>query len=110
MVRTWLKDLKASLALTEATTKRSISVEYHRLMNIKLTEWPISGPSTWLVIWENLICQAKQFNVILENWLTDVSSVWQQVPGVARYFDEVEGKVVQGKQHKYLPADISVAI
>ena len=46
----------------------------------------------------------------LENWLTDVSSVWQRVPGVAGYFDEVERKVVQGKQHKYLPADIIAAI
>ena len=45
-----------------------------------------------------------------ENWLTDVSSVWQRVPGVAGYFDEVERKVVQGKQYKYLPADISAAI
>ena len=109
-VRTWLKDLKALSAPPEATTKRSISVEYHRLMNIGLTEWPTGGPSTWLAKWEDLICRAEQFNVTLENWLTDVSSVWQRVPGVAGYFDEVERKVVQGKQHKYSPADISAAI
>ncbi|MCJ1347915.1 hypothetical protein MMC31_006145 [Peltigera leucophlebia] len=36
-------------------------------------------------------------------------SVWQRVPGVAGYFDEVEQKVVQGKQHKYLLSDITFA-
>lgn len=109
-VRTWLKDLKASSAPPGATTKRSISVEYHRLMNIGLTEWPPGGPGAWLAKWEDLICRAQQFNVTLENWLTDVSSVWQRVPGVAGYFDDVERKVVQGKQHKYSVADISAAI
>ena len=110
LVKTWLKNLKALSALPKATTKQSISVKYHRLMNIRLTEWPTGGPSTWLAKWEDLICRAEQFNVTLENWLTDVSSVWQRVPGVAGYFDEVERKVVQGKQHKYSPADISAAI
>ncbi|MCJ1349118.1 hypothetical protein MMC31_007354 [Peltigera leucophlebia] len=103
-------DLKASSAPPEATIKRSISVGYHRLMNIGLTEWPTGGPGAWLAKWEDLICRAEQFNVTLENWLTDVSSVWQRVPGVAGYFDQVERKVVHGKQHKYLPADISAAI
>ena len=79
-------------------------------MNIGLTEWPIGGPSTWPANWKDLICRAEQFNITLENWLTDVSSVWQQVPGIAGYFDEVKKKVVQRKQHKYLPANISVAI
>ena len=37
-VRTLLQDLKVSSALQEATTKRSISVEYHHLMNIRLIE------------------------------------------------------------------------
>ncbi len=74
-VRTWLKDLKASSAPTEAAIKRSISVEYHRLMNIGLTEWPTGGPSVWLAKWEDLICRAEQFNVTLENWLTGVGSV-----------------------------------
>lgn len=75
-------------------------------MNIGLTEWPPGGQGAWLAKWEDLICRAQQFNVTLENWLTDVSSV----PGVAGYFDDVERKVVQGKQHKYSPADISAAI
>ena len=109
-VRTWLKDLKASSAPPEATTKRSISVEYHRLMNIGFTEWPTGGPGAWLAIWENLICWAERFDVTLENWLNDVSLVWQRVPGVAGYFDEVERKVVQGKHYKYSPTDISAAI
>ena len=109
-VRTWLQDLRASSAPPEATTKRSISVEYHRLMNIGLTEWPTGGPGAWLAKWEDLICRAEQFNMTLENWLTDVSSVWQRVPGVAGYFDEVERRVVQGKTDKYTPADISAAI
>lgn len=30
----------------------------------------------------------------LENWLTDISSVWQWVLDVADYFDEIEEKVV----------------
>ena len=109
-VRTWLQDLKASSAPPEAITKRSISVEYHRFINIGLTEWPTGGPGAWLAKWEDLICRAEQFNVTLENWLTDVSSVWQRVPGVAGYFDEVERKVVQGKTDKYTSADISAAI
>ena len=41
--RTWLKDLKASSATSDATTKRSISVEYHCFMNIGLTEWSADG-------------------------------------------------------------------
>ncbi len=45
LVRTWFKDLKASLASSKATIKRSILVEYHRLMNIGLTEWPTGGLS-----------------------------------------------------------------
>ena len=57
-----------------------------------------------------MICQGEQFNITLENWLTDVSLVWRQILGVAEYFDEIERKVVQGKQNKYLPADISAAI
>ena len=79
-------------------------------MNIGLIKWPTDGPSIWLAKWEDLICRVEQFNVTLENWLTDINSVWQQVLGVAGYFDEVEKKVVQGKQHKYLPANISAAI
>ena len=66
-------------------------------MNIGLTEWPTSSSSAWLAKWEDLICRAEQFNVTLENWLTDVSSVWQRVSGVAGYFDKIEQKVVQGK-------------
>ena len=104
-IRTWLKDLKASSAPPEATIKRCISVEYHRLMNIGFTEWPTGGPGAWLAIWENLICRAEQFDVTLKNWLTDVSSVWQRVPGIASYFDEVERKVVQGKHYKYSPKE-----
>lgn len=37
-IRTWLKDVKALSALPVATIKRSISVEYYRLMNIRLTK------------------------------------------------------------------------
>lgn len=79
-------------------------------MNIGLTEWSTGGPSAWLAKWEDWIWRAEQFNVTLENLLIDVNSVWQRVPGVAGYFDKVERKVVQEKQHKYSPADISVSI
>ena len=46
----------------------------------------------------------------LKNGLTNVSSVWQRVLGVAVYFDEIEQKVVQEKIDKYTRADISVVI
>ena len=46
----------------------------------------------------------------LENWLTDVSLIWQRVLGAAGYFDEVEQKIVQRKYYKYSPTDISAAI
>ncbi len=66
-VSTWLKDLKASSAPAEGTIKQYISVEYHRPMNIGLTEWPKGGPSVWLAKWQDLICQAEQFNMTLQN-------------------------------------------
>lgn len=94
-VRTWLQDLKALSAPPKATTKQSISVKYHCLMNIRLREWPTGGPGAWLGKQEDLICRAEQFNMTLENWLTNVSSVWQRVPGVTGYFDKVEQRVVQ---------------
>lgn len=78
-------------------------------MNIGLTKQP-TGPSIWLAKWEDLICQSKQFTVTLENLLTDVSLVWQRVPTDADYFDGIEKKVMQGKQHKYLLANINAAI
>ena len=46
----------------------------------------------------------------IENWLTDVSSIWQRVLGVACYFDEIEQKVLQGKIDKYRIAAISATI
>ena len=78
-------------------------------MNIGLIELPTGGPSAWLAKWEDLICRAEQFNVTLENLLIDVNLVLQRVPGVAGYFDKVERKVVQEKQHKYSPADITLS-
>lgn len=46
----------------------------------------------------------------LENWLTDVSSVWQWVLDIIGYFNKVEQRVVQKKTDKYIRADISAAI
>lgn len=109
-VENWLKDFKVSLAPLNTTTKQFILVEYYSIMNLKLTEWPSGGPGAWLANWEDLMGRAQQFNIILENWLTDVSLIWQWVPGIASCFDDREQKVVQEKQYKYLPADISVAI
>lgn len=109
-VRTWFKDFKALSVSPEVTTKQSISVEYHYFINIELTEWLTGGPSIWLAKWKDLICRAIQFNITLENWLIDISSVQQQVSGVVGYFDKVERKIVQEKQHKYLPTDISAGI
>ena len=79
-------------------------------MNIGLTEWQTGGPGTWLAKWQDLIYWDEKFNMILENWLTDISSVWQWVPDVTDFFDEIERKVVQGKTDKYIPANISIAI
>ena len=110
LVRTWLQDLKVSLAPIETTTKRFISIEYHYIMKIGLTEWPTGCPGAWLAKQEDLICRAEQFNMTLENWLTDISSIQQRVLGVAGYFDEVKQKVVQLKTDKYRPAAISAAI
>ena len=110
LVKTWLQDLKALSATSEAITKQSISLEYHRLMKIRLRKWPTGSQGARLAKWEDLICRAEQFNVIFENWLTDVSSVWQRVLGVAGYFDKLERKIVQGETDKYRPVTISVAI
>lgn len=46
----------------------------------------------------------------LENCLTNVSSVWQWVPDVAGYFNEIKQRLMQGKTGKYTPADITAAI
>ena len=46
-------------------------------MNIEITKCLISGGRAWLEKWKDLMCQAKQFNIKLDNWLTDVSLVWQ---------------------------------
>lgn len=46
----------------------------------------------------------------LKNLLTDINLVWQQMPDIAGYFDDVKQKVIQRKHHKYLLADINAAI
>lgn len=38
LIRTWLKNFKVSSASTEIMTKQSISVDYYRLINIRLAE------------------------------------------------------------------------
>lgn len=109
-VRTWLKDLKASTAPPENVTKRSISVEYHRFIGYGNREWPSDGPSNWLAKWEEILTRAEQFGVSFDNWLTDVSTVWREVPELAVYFRTVERKVIEGKEDKYTPASIASAI
>ena len=109
-VRTWLRDLKASTAPPENVTKRSISVEYHRFIGYGNREWPSGGPSNWLAKWEELLTRAEQFGVSFDNWLTDVSTVWGEVPELAVYFRTVEGKVIEGKEAKYTPVSIASAI
>lgn len=44
LVKTWLKNLKASSIPPETTTKQLILVEYPHFINIKLIEWPTGGP------------------------------------------------------------------
>lgn len=43
-------------------------------------------------------------------WLTDVSTVWGNVPGLVGYFETVERHVLQKKQNKYSVESISSAI
>lgn len=56
------------------------------------------------------MAQAERFKVIIPFWLTDVSSVWINIPGLTVYFQTMERHVLQNKQHKYSVKDISNAI
>ncbi|MCJ1264005.1 hypothetical protein MMC22_003876 [Lobaria immixta] len=109
-VRTWLSDLKASTAPPENVTKCSISVEYHRFIGYGQPEWLSSGLSTWLAKWEKLLSRAEQCGVSFNNWLTDVSTMWGEVPELVVYFRTVERKVIEGKEAKHTPASIASAI
>ena len=66
-IRTWLKNLKASMAPSENMTKRSIFVEYHQFMNHSLHEWPQRDSNLWLAKWKNLMTRAEQFGVSFDN-------------------------------------------
>lgn len=75
LFKTWLQDLKTLSTPSKAITKRFISIKYHCFIDIRYTEWPTGGPGARLVKWEDLICQAEQFDMTLYNKLTDVCSV-----------------------------------
>lgn len=109
-VRKWLQDLKASSALPLHMIRRSIRVDYQEFMSDGFVDWPTGGPSNWLGKWEDLISRAEKYNVPLEDWLTDVSTVWRPVPALRGYFDTVEHRVMEQKQGKYSTASVSAAI
>ena len=89
-VRQWLQALKASSAPSLATIQQSIWVDYQRFILNGYSEWPTGGPGNWIGKWEDLMNRARKYNVTIDAWLTDVSSVWRPVPALATYFDTVE--------------------
>ena len=109
-VRQWLQALKASVAPPLATIQQTVRVKYQRFILKGLSEWPAGGPGNWIAKWEDLMNRARKYNVIINAWLTDVSTVWRPVPALATYFDTVETRIIEQEAQRYTVASVSAAI
>ena len=88
----------------------NIRVEYQRLMNVALADWPKGGPSNWLAKWEDLIRRANQYDEPLRNWLMDVTLMWQRLQDLNVFFKTVESAMRKGNLAEYDQASISAEI